>query len=242
MSGGVLFQEALRTIRRFELPELSERDLLIALEAGRPGPLDLLYAAGLDAALSRPVLLKRGAALFFSFCAGNVADDLIDGDCDYFTEPLRIGPCVQFALQNLFFATCAEAELPPSALAETARALVRAAGPQALEVRTVDWTAPLYRQVAQGIAGEQWAAYLGLLWFGTPLQERAAQLGRDLGFSGHVVEDIRSQDRRFFSMPEADQALIRQEAKASASRLRHPKLQCLEAVLPSLTAILGVIS
>ncbi|MFP2933842.1 hypothetical protein ACLESO_53680, partial [Pyxidicoccus sp. 3LG] len=125
MSGGALYQEALRVLRRLELPEVSERDVLEALEAGQPGPLPLFYEAGAEAGLPRSVLLARGAGLFFSYCAGNLADDLIDGDCTYHAQPLRVGPCVQFLLQNLAFATLAgeQAGVPGAVLAEATRTL-----------------------------------------------------------------------------------------------------------------------
>ena len=72
------------------------------------------------------------------------------------------------------------------------RVLAQGAGPQGLEVRTLEWTAPVFRQVAEGLAGQQWAAYLRLLWAGTPLAERSGA-GHGLGIAAHVAEDIRSK-------------------------------------------------
>ncbi|WP_163993726.1 hypothetical protein [Pyxidicoccus caerfyrddinensis] len=240
MSGGALYQESLRLLRRLELPEVSERDVLAALEAAQPGPLPLFYEAGAEAGLPRDVLLARGAGLFFSFCAGNLADDLIDGDCTYHEAPLRVGPCVQFLLQNLAFATLAgaQARVPAPALAEAALTLARAAGPQALEVRAREWTAPLFRQVAEGIAGQQWAAYLRVLWAGTVLEERAAVAGRALGVAAHVVEDIRSRDARFTSMPREDRNVVVGWARAATDSLRRQDLRCLDAALRRIEPIL----
>lgn len=233
MSGGALYQEALRMLRRLELPAESERDVLAALEAGQPGPLALFYEAGAEAGLPRNTLLARGAGLFFSFCAGNLADDLIDGDCTYHEDPLRVGPCVQFLLQNLAFATLAgeDARVPGRVLAEASRTLALAAGPQALEVRTQEWTAPLFRQVAEGIAGQQWAAYLRVLWAGTLLEPRAPAAGRALGVAAHVVEDIRTHDVRFTRLPPRDRNEVVAWAREAAEALRQHDLRCLDAAL-----------
>jgi hypothetical protein len=237
MSGGAIYQEALRVLRRQDLPEVAEQDVLAALEAAQPGPLELLYAAGLEAGLRRELVLARGTGIFFSFAAGNLADDLCDAECGYYAEPARVGPYVQFLLQNLAWATLARAELPGPVLAEAASGLARAAGPQALEVRTRQWTAPLFRQVAEGLAGQQWASYLSLLWEGTRLAEHAVA-GRGLGIAAHVAEDIRSRDVRFFSMPEADQREVVRWARAALGDVRLRGLRCLEPALRRIDPIL----
>ena len=105
MSAEDCFYEVLRILSRQHLPEVSQEDLLAALKAGRPGPLAFLYEAGAEASLPHQQLLTRAAAIYFFFCAGNLADDLSDGDCTYLAEPSRLGPCTQLTLQNLFFHT-----------------------------------------------------------------------------------------------------------------------------------------
>ncbi len=52
MSAGAVFQEALRALRRQGLAGEAEREVLAAMEAGRPGPLALLYEAGTEVGLS----------------------------------------------------------------------------------------------------------------------------------------------------------------------------------------------
>ncbi|PTL84990.1 hypothetical protein [Vitiosangium sp. GDMCC 1.1324] len=239
MSAGAVFQEALRALRQHGLPEEAERDILAALEAGRPGPLALLYAAGTEAGLGREVLLRRAAGLFFCACAANLADDLADGECTYLARPQREGPGVQFALQSLCFATLARAELPAPVLTEAAGAMVTAAGLQALEVRTDTWTAPRFKQVAEGIAGAQWALYLRVLWEGTALAERAEAAGRNLGVAAHVAEDIRSGDARFHGMSEQDRREVVSWARAAAEAVRQEGLQCLDAVLRTVEPVLA---
>ena len=237
MSGGAIYQEALRVLRRLSLPTLAERDVVTALEAAQPGPLALLYEAGVEAGLRRETLLVRGSGIFLSFAAGNLADDLSDGECGYFTHPARVGPYVQFLLQNLAWATLAQAQVPGEVLAEAARELAEAAGPQALEVRTREWTAPVFQQVAEGLAGQQWAAYLRLLWAGTSLADRSAA-GHDLGIAAHVAEDIRTRDPRFFSMPAADQLEVVRWARAGMDGVRRQGLRCLDAALRRIDPIL----
>jgi hypothetical protein len=237
MSGGAIYQESLRVLRKLALPEQAERDVVAALEAAHPGPLALLYEAGVEAGLRREALLIRGTGIFLSFAAGNLADDLSDGDCSYYARPFQVGPYVQFLLQNLAWATLAKAEVPEPVLAEAALVLAQAAGPQALEVRTLEWTAPVFRQVAEGLAGQQWTAYLRLLWAGTPLAERSVA-GHFLGIAAHVAEDIRSKDKRFFSMPEADQREVVRWARAGMEGVRRQGLRCLDAALRRIDPIL----
>ena len=112
MSGGAIYQESLRVLRKLALPEQAERDVVAALEAAHPGPLALLYEAGVEAGLAREALLSRGTGIFLSFAAGNLADDLSDGECTYYARPSQVGPYVQFLLQNLAWSTLARAECP----------------------------------------------------------------------------------------------------------------------------------
>lgn len=239
MSAGAVFQEALRALSRLGLAEEAERDILSAMEAGRPGPLALLYAAGAEAGLGRQVLLRRAAGLFFCSCAANLADDLADGECTYLARPQREGPGVQFALQSLCVATLARAELPAPVLAEAAEVMVTAAGSQALEVRTATWTAPRFEQVAEGIAGAQWSLYLRVLWEGTALAERAVVVGRNLGVAAHVAEDIRSGDARFHGMSEEDRHEVVSWARMAAEAVRQEGRPCLDAVLRTVEPVLG---
>lgn len=240
MSAGAVFQEALRALRRHGLPEEAERDVLAAMEAGRPGPLALLYAAGAEAGLGRAVLLRRAAGLFLCSCAANLADDLADNECTYLEQPQRLGPGVQFALQSLCFATLARAELSAPVLAEAAEDMVTAAGLQVLEARTAAWTAPRFKQVAEGIAGQQWALYLRVLWEGTARAERAVAVGRSLGVAAHVAEDVRSVDPRFHGMPEEDRREVLAWAREAVDTVRHEGLACLDAVLRTVEPLLSL--
>src|SRR5262245_16902601 len=144
-----VFLEVLSILSRQYLPEVSQEDVLAALNAGRLGPLPFLYEAGMEAGLPQQKLLTRAAAIYLNFCAGNLADDLMDGDCTYLADSFRLGPGVQFILQSLCFHTLVEAELPGPTLATAARELVMAAGQQLIEVRTRQWSASVFREVAE---------------------------------------------------------------------------------------------
>ena len=151
---------------------------------------------------------------------------------------VRIGPCVQFILQTLFFHTLMEADLPGPTFSSATQELVAAAGQQLIEVRTRQWSAPVFREVAEAIAGRQWSAYLQILWCDTALAGRAAAVGMNAGLAGHVVEDIRSGDPRYTTLPEADKHEVVAWAVAAAQALREERLYCLDAVLRTIDPVL----
>ncbi len=236
MSGGLIFQTALRQLRARALPEQAERDLAAALEATRGGPLEFVYLAGLDSGLPREELLARGTAVFFIFAAGNLADDVADGDCTYL--PARAAPGAQFILQNLVFDVLLGTSIPREDLQAAAAELVRGACQQQREVRTSSWTFELARDVALGIAGGQYAAYLRLLWAGTPLSKDAARIGTDLGAAGQVAMDLTSNDPRATALSPEDRRGLVAWAREAAARLRPLDLQSvragLAAIMPAL--------
>jgi hypothetical protein len=229
MSSGVLFQEALRTVRRLALPDEAERDVVAALEATRREAMQLLWEVGAEAGVARESIVRRGTALLFSYAAGNLADDLIDGECSYLEPAVRLAPGAQYLLQNLFVAIAAEV-VTPAALARCGRELALAAAANQLEVRTRAWDAERYSAIGDGIAGRQWGAYVALMVEGTAWEERAGRLGRAAGIAGHVVEDVRSGDVRFVSMSADDRARVRDWALAAARELVGCGLGCLEAI------------
>ncbi|MFP2927013.1 hypothetical protein ACLESO_17790, partial [Pyxidicoccus sp. 3LG] len=69
------------------------------------------------------------------------------------------------------------------------------------------------------------------LWAGTVLEPRAPEAGRALGVAAHVVEDIRSNDVRFTSMPSEDRNAVVGWARDAAEALRRQDLRCLDAAL-----------
>jgi hypothetical protein len=240
MSAGAVFQATLRIINRMSLPADAQKDVVTAMEAGRTS-LTMLYSMGYDAGLEHEALMARAAALFLGFCAGNLADDLVDGDCTYLEPPIRIGPGLQYLLQHASLAALCDAGLPSETLGRAARDLVTAAGEHQSEVRTTTWDAPRYHRICSAIAGRQWAGYLRLLWHDTKLAPLAEEVGLGLGEVGNISEDIRSKDRRFFDMPLADQRQVAGWAKDTLAKLRAHEIPSIELMARSVGPILAQI-
>ncbi|MFP2913253.1 hypothetical protein ACLESD_51265, partial [Pyxidicoccus sp. 3LFB2] len=62
--------------------------------------------------------------------------------------------------------------------------------------------------------------------------------GPALGVAAHVVEDIRSRDTRFTSMPPADRNVVVGWARDATDALRRQDLRCLDAALRRIEPIL----
>jgi hypothetical protein len=176
--------------------------------------------------------------VYFNFCAGALSDDLSDGDCTYLTEPYRVGPCTQAILQTLFLDALMTAGLPSTTLSSVARELIAAVGPQHIELRTKQWTARVFRQVARGIGGRQWSAYLQILWHGTALAPRAARIGTRAGIATIVMEDIQSRDRRYSTLSKEHKREIVNWAVGASQALREEHLRCLDALLRTIEPVL----
>jgi hypothetical protein len=214
-----------RTLVFRKLPKLAERDVEAALLRVTPTSQSLLIQAAEDGLVPERVAMDRLACLWVTAAAVNLADDLADGDCDYL-EP-RVAPGVSFLLQSLACVCAARGGVSALGMEEHAIALTRAAAGQSLEVRTARWDAVEYMRVAGLIAAEQYAAYFRLLWDGTQWQEYAFSVGRAIGTIGIVMTDLAADDRRFTSMPAADQQTV-----VAAC---HAQLQVLAALqMPSL--------
>jgi len=238
MSAGVIFQEALRTLNRYSFPEVSGRDLLAALEAGRPGPLAFLYDAGVEAKLPRQTLLRRAAAIYLGFCAVNLCDDLTDAECTYLSDPFLSGPCTQAILHHVFFALLAEEHFPSVVLTAVVHDLIAAGGAQHTEMHTRQWSAPVFREVAAGIAGRPWSAYLRILWHGTTFADRAAVIGMHVGQATLLWEDISSGDARYATLPTAEKHEIVTWATTIIDTLRKENLRCMKTTLQVISTML----
>lgn len=234
-----MFVEALRLVVSQPLPQICQRDVIAALEAGKPGPLEFLCEAGAEAGLPTRKILSRARACYLFFCTANLCDDLSDRECDYLPDPSRTGPCIQLALQNLFFNSLLEAELPSRTAAKLLGELAAMAGSQHVELRTKKWSAPRFKRVAEGIAGKQWSVYLQILWHGTRLARSAPAIGMSLGIAAHVAKDIESDDARFFSLSSADKRKIVSWATDAVQTLRARRLRCIDGVLTTIEPVVA---
>ncbi|UJR79210.1 hypothetical protein [Sandaracinus amylolyticus] len=228
MSEGAVYREALAWIVALELDPATERDLVWCLDAGRTGPLAFLYAACVEAGVDAARARARAAGAFFSFAAGNLADDLADGDCTYLEPAPRVGPCAQFALQNAAWSMWSGAgDVDRDTLRAIGRDLVRAASMQHVEVRTERFDLATTQRIAEAMGGLQYAAYLRAAWAGTALAPRAAEIGAALGTAGFVAEDFRSDDARVTTLAPDDRRALARWADAileSARALELPSI------------------
>ena len=203
MSGAMIYQETLRILRGLNLPEAAEADVIAALEVARPNsPLDIAYWATLEANLERDEGIWRAAAVFFSFAAANLADDVSDGDCHYLA-PAK-APGVQFILQNLVFYCLTKTSLQPDTLRAIAQDLIDMGAGQQIEVITEVWNIERAKIVAETIAGRQYAAYLQILWGETKFAIHARDWGQKMGNAAQISIDLQTNDERLLSMPPED--------------------------------------
>jgi hypothetical protein len=140
-------------------------------------------------------------------------------------------------LQNLFFYSLIAADLPPDTIRSAVQTLIVGAGPQHIELRTNQWTARLFREVAEGIAGQQWSAYLQILWCNTPLAFRAQSVGMNAGIAAHTSKDIRSNDPRYTTLSDRDKGDIVAWARLSVDALRAEQLNWIDALLPGIERV-----
>ncbi|HEX4476733.1 MAG TPA: hypothetical protein VH142_16710 [Polyangiaceae bacterium] len=229
---------ALRIVEKLGLGPEMVRDVLSCFRAADPNFSRFLWAAGNDAELDRSELLARCSAIFFQYVAVQLSDDLSDGDCTYLPDPQREGPALLLVLQHLFYLAAANAGVPTAVLADAAGRFLFVGAAQVREVRLDEWNLERARAAAAGLNAKQFAAYLHILWWGTPLASRAESIGQDLGVAVHVASDARSGDRRFSSLSTRDRRALVRWAALAAKKLERHNLGSLARVLPTIHAAL----
>ncbi len=168
-------------------------------------------------------------SVWLANAAVNIADDIADQECEY--QPQSVAPGISFLLLAAAGAAATEAEVPLAMVQRFLAALARAAAGQSTEVRTSNWTAAEYQRVAGLIAGQQYVAYLRLLWDGTTLGQQAEEIGHQLGCLGLVVTDIQSNDKRFRTLCEADRRTMLDWSTDLATSLGKTPLRSVGKVL-----------
>jgi hypothetical protein len=163
--------------------------------------ITFLLALGLEAKVAPASALHRATAIFFNIAALQVADDIADGDCNYLDHPEGTGTAAQFILQNLFYKTLLSETLPASVLERVADGMIAGAAPQSFEVRGFDpWTLAHAKATAEGFGGAHHGAYFRIMLHGSSHESRALAAGWGFGVGVSVMCDIRSKDRRFYSL------------------------------------------
>ena len=228
MSAGAVFRHALLLINQTSMQsEVRTLCTKVLDKSQKKSPAQLLYQAGCDAHLDRELLLTRTASLFMLFSSLDLLDDLMDGDCDYIDQPAVFGPCVQLLLQSIAWQTLS-LSVNATNLCKAQHHLARAAHSQLLDVihKGKPWTASLYQEVCNGIAGDQFAAYLTALWSETHLEEQAETIGRALGNVGSTALDDSSDDPRFHSLSAIDKEEVTRWVSIFQATLDQSSLTC----------------
>lgn len=215
----------------------TRNSLRIALDAARPGPTQGFWELAADAGHSNAHIRKLCTGLYFLFGWGNLTDDLADQECSYLEDPERMGPVVLFLLRCLADEYMLdEAGTPPQILARMYRLLGAGAALGMKELATRTWNAQKWIEIAKGIAGMQYQAYILFLWHSTKFAHLAEEVGLKLGLVSHYFHDVHSEDPRLLS--------IDPEGQAESERFIEEQYSSLELIarehnIPSLTMLLS---
>lgn len=224
-----IYPEVLRRLDALRIDGIAYDDAKRAIDQVAPKSMWLFIWAAEDAGVGGRVAVNRLASIWLANAAVNIADDIADGDHDYLPE--RVAPGVSFLLLAAAGAVAADGEVPVTVVQRYLGALARAAAGQSTEVRTSHWLAPEYQRVAGLIAGQQYVAYLRLLWEGTTLSHRAEDVGHRLGCLGLVATDAQSNDQRFRTLCAADRQQILEWCSTLTQSLAELPLRSIQKVL-----------
>jgi hypothetical protein len=186
--------------------------------------LQFVFELACAAGVGEAAALGRAEVVAFSHGAVEFADDLSDGDCPPELDAARHGPVVLFSLLQLALSAACDAELPHPDLGRASALACAMASAQSRELDTRAWTAQRAEEAARGLNGAQFEAYLALLWSGTPLAPRAAEVGADLGLALHVLSDAASGDARLLDLRPPERAALVGMAEGAAERLSRAHL------------------
>lgn len=224
-----IYPEVLRRLDALRIDGIAYDDAKRAIDQVTPKSMWLFIWAAEDAGVGGRVGLSRLASIWLANAAVNIADDIADGDHDYL--PQRVAPGVSFLLLAAAGAVAADGDVSLAAVQRFLGALARAAAGQSTEVRTTRWLAADYQRVAGLIAGQQYVAYLRLLWEGTTLSHRAEDVGHRLGCLGLVATDAQSNDQRFRTLCPADRRQVLEWCQALTQSLAEMPLRSIKKVL-----------
>lgn len=214
-----------RCARGFLLEKKIQPDVLAvilsALNATKASNVQFFWELGSDAGLEVERLRGRCLALLFLFAWSNLTDDLVDQEASYLRSPEKAGPIVLYALRCLADVLGLErGGLSTEAWFSINQDLAKCAFSGFEEIREVAWDLPRWLDVAQGIAGMQFSAYLRVLWSGTRLEKLSQEVGYRIGFLSHFYHDQKSLDKRLYSLQQEEIAKIETKGKEYTQWLR----------------------
>lgn len=234
MSAGAIRRGYLSILAEWISDPALEEHLVRVLADLPDSYLQFIYDLSLFDELGPEVGLARAVAVAFQHAAVEFADDMSDGDCPVDIDAQVQAPVILAALQNLFLASAVRGKVAPETLLELARRFCAMASSQYVELRTKEWTAIEARNAAARLNGDQFVAFLLLLWQGTPLESEAESLGSELGFALHLLGDRASRDKRFSTIPAEDRITLIDEARQALGRLAASEVQAIAGLAKDL--------
>jgi hypothetical protein len=192
--------------------------------------LQFFYEAALDSGKPRPDAMARSVAATLEYAAIQLADDLVDGDCDYLSPP-RQRAILLLELQALFMDAALACGIEPGALARAIALLLQVGKAAREEIEIRRWTLPAARRMAFKLNGAQHAAYLELLWADSPLESLAGSVGHDLGVVAHIATDVATGDPRFWALGHGDRAALVRHARGLCDRLADRRIASVDMVV-----------
>jgi SAM-dependent methyltransferase len=220
------------------LADDAARIALQALRADRAGPDGLLYRpmtffcdASNEAQLVFETALQRCAAVYLLFCVGSLADDLMDGECDYLEAPSKLGPLSQYFFHIAAFRALLEGRCQHASMVRAINILIRCVSFGYSELLSTAWNARQYRGIMENIAGAQFGAYLAILWCGSPLAEKAERVGRAVGTAALVADDLRTAATRYTRLSCEDRVEIATWLRGLVDEIEAERLHCTREIV-----------
>ena len=237
MSGLLIRSACIELVESFSLAPVTN-DLLrsLLMESDRAF-LQSLYDLAAVAGHEHEAILRRGVAVAILHSTVHLGDDIEDGDVNdqdliamanarygrqydaREAEAMALAVACLQSLHNIASYAIHCCGIPEDSADQFFRLLGQVGCAQTQELVTDNWSLSSSQSAAIGLNGQLFSAYFSLLWFGTELQSSAMQIGHDFGVACHVAADIRSEDKRYHSLPESQQCELRTWAFDAWQRL-----------------------
>ena len=147
----------------------------------------------------------------------HVADDVADGECEYFEHDIARAATTQFTLHNLAGFALQQSAVDHQGCARFLLRMAQVAAAQHEEVAAAGWCLTTAKQAARGLNGVQMQAYLEFLSHGC--DPSAAGVGYSYGIAAHVSRDVATRDARYVGLTSDARAALRGWAREHALRV-----------------------